>query len=101
MLESLYREGALTVPGLARGRSVSRQHIQVLINRLLELHLVEARPNPGNKRSPFIALTDAGRKRFEAMRRREHRAFAATTLPVSVRRLQEATETLAGVRQHL
>src|SRR5262245_21516275 len=64
MLESLYREGPLTVPGLARGRSVSRQHIQILINRLLELGLVETTPNPGNRRSPFIALSDAGRRRF-------------------------------------
>jgi DNA-binding MarR family transcriptional regulator len=101
MLESLYREGPLTVPGLARGRSVSRQHIQVLINRLLELRLVETRSNAANKRSPFVALTEAGRKRFEAMRRREHRAFAATTLPVSARRLEDATETLAAVRRYL
>ncbi len=101
MLESLFRDGPQTVPELARGRSVSRQHIQILINRLLELGLVEARPNPGNRRSPHIALADAGRKRFEAMRRRERRTFAPATLPVSARRLREATETLAALREHL
>src|SRR5262245_15000639 len=101
MLESLYREGPLTVPGLARGRSVSRQHIQILINRLLDLGLVETRPNPGNRRSPFIALTDGGQKRFEGMRRREHRAFATTSFPVSGRRMRDATETLAALRAAL
>jgi DNA-binding MarR family transcriptional regulator len=101
MLESLFRDGPQTVPSLARGRSVSRQNIQVLVNRLLELGLADAQANPHSLRSPIIALTDAGRRRFEAMRRREHRAFAAASLPVSAKRLREATETLEALRQHL
>lgn len=101
MLESLTREGELTVPELARGRSVSRQSIQVLVNRLLELGLVATRPNPANRRSPFIVLTPEGRRRFETMRKREHRAFAGATLPVTARRMHEATQTLAALRQHL
>jgi DNA-binding MarR family transcriptional regulator len=101
MLESLFRDGPQTVPALARGRSVSRQNIQVLVNRLLELGLADAQANPHSLRSPIIALTDTGRRRFEAMRRREHRAFAAATLPVSAKRLREATETLEALRQHL
>ena len=101
ILESLYRDGPQTVPALARARPVSRQHVQVLANRLLETKLVEATANPANKRSPFLALTDAGRKLFESMRRREHRALAVGKLPISERELLAAAKTLRELRQFL
>src|SRR3954464_3148661 len=50
VLESLHRDGAQSVPALARARPVSRQHIQVLANRLLELRLVETVQNPAHQR---------------------------------------------------
>jgi DNA-binding MarR family transcriptional regulator len=101
MLETLYREGPQTVPAVARARSVSRQHIQVLVNHLLDIELVAVAPNPANRRSPFISLTEAGKRQFETMRRREHRALATPTLPVSARKIRDATETLSALRQHL
>ncbi len=101
VLESLRREGARTVPDLARARPVSRQHIQVLVNRLLELELVVTTPNPAHRGSPLVALTPAGRRRFTAMVARERDAFAHAKLPVPLGRLREATQTLHEVRRFL
>ena len=101
VLQSLHREGPHTVPALARMRPVSRQHIQLLVNDLLEQGLVRARPNPGHKRSPLLELTDKGRKRFEAMRQREHRALRQAGLPVSDKELLAAADVLRALREHL
>src|SRR5262245_6092685 len=101
VLESLHRDGAQTVPALARARPVSRQHIQILVNRLLEVGLVTTEPNPAHERSQLIALTPAGAKRFSDMQRRERRALGSTTLPVSEARLRAATETLSELREFL
>lgn len=101
VLESLHRDGPRTVPALARARPVSRQHIQVLVNRLLELGLVETAANPTHERSSLIALTPAGAKRFEAMQRRERRAFGQAKLPVSETRMNETAETLRRLREFL
>jgi DNA-binding MarR family transcriptional regulator len=101
VLESLYRDGPQTVPALARARPVSRQHIQVLVNRLAELKLVRARGNPAHRRSPLIELSPEGRRHFEAMRRREHRALAGSGLPVSDRELRTAAEVVRALRDHL
>ncbi len=101
VLESLEREGPQTVPDLARARPVSRQHIQTLVNRLLELELCATRPNPAHRGSPLIELTANGRRRFSAMLQREREALGQSRSPVSGRRLREATETLAEVRRYL
>ena len=71
VMETLYETGEQTVPQIARGKSVSRQHIQVLTNSLIKAGLVTARPNPADKRSPLVTLTDTGQKTFATMRKRE------------------------------
>jgi DNA-binding MarR family transcriptional regulator len=100
VLESLWRDGDQTVPALARARPVSRQHIQVLVNALLEHDLVENVPNPAHQRSPLIRLTPAGRARFEAMRERELLAFRGK-LPVTHSEIDQATAVLAKLRAYL
>lgn len=101
VLESLCREGPATVPALARARPVSRQHIQVLVNALLAEGLAETRENPGHRRSPLVAATDEGRRRFAEMRAREGRALARQALPVSDAELRSATRVLRARREHL
>ncbi|MBM3557504.1 MAG: MarR family transcriptional regulator [Alphaproteobacteria bacterium] len=76
VMESLFRQGPATVPALARSRPVSRQHIQALVGRLLELGLVEALANPAHRRSVLIALSDKGAKVFAALERREKAPLA-------------------------
>jgi DNA-binding MarR family transcriptional regulator len=101
VLESLYRGGAETVPGLARSRPVARQHIQVLVNDLLERGLVKTQPNPAHKRSSLIALTAAGRRRFELIRRREQTALSRLALPLGERKLDKLAADLAAIRRTL
>jgi len=76
VLETLEREGPLTVPHIARARPVSRQHIQRIVDELLANGLVRLEPNPDHKRSPLVALTDHGRAIFKTMMHREITWFA-------------------------
>ena len=71
VLEFLYPEAALSVPEIATRYQVSRQHIQVTVNTLLEDGFLESRPNPRHKRSPLFALTQIGRELFNKIRAAE------------------------------
>ncbi len=71
VMEFLYPDAALTVPGIARRYQVSRQHVQVTANRLVDQGLVTSVVNPRHKRSSLLQLTQAGREAFADIRRRE------------------------------
>jgi DNA-binding MarR family transcriptional regulator len=71
VLESLARAGAQTVPQMARARPVTRQHIQAIVDQLLEAGLVALQPNPAHKRSSLVGLTKAGEEAFAVMSDRE------------------------------
>jgi DNA-binding MarR family transcriptional regulator len=101
VLERLAREGAATVPGIARGRHVTRQHIQALVNGLLERKLVELRDNPAHKRSPLVGLTPPGAEAIRRMKRKEARWLAGRDLGVSPKGLTEAAAVLRAVRAGL
>ncbi len=47
---------------------MSRQHIQVTVNALLEDGFLQSRPNPRHKRSPLFTLTQVGRELFRKIR---------------------------------
>jgi DNA-binding MarR family transcriptional regulator len=64
VLEFLYPDALLAVPEIAERYQVSRQHVQVTVNSLLEKGLVVTRKNPRHRRSPHIALNTKGRKLF-------------------------------------
>jgi DNA-binding MarR family transcriptional regulator len=101
VLEYLAREGPATVPGIARSRHVTRQHIQALVNALLEAKLVELGDNPAHKRSPLVGLTPEGRRRIGRMKAKEARLLARSTFGVSQAELQRAAATLRAVRAGL
>ncbi|MDJ0709333.1 MAG: MarR family transcriptional regulator [Woeseiaceae bacterium] len=71
VMEFLYPEEHLTVPGIAHRYQVSRQHVQVTANRLLEQGLVRSTDNPRHKRSPLFHLSALGRDAFAEIRRNE------------------------------
>jgi DNA-binding MarR family transcriptional regulator len=71
VLEFLYPDTRLTVPEIARRYQVSRQHVQVTVNRLLDQGLLESQANPRHKRSVLIALSDSGRATFSRIRDNE------------------------------
>jgi len=70
-MEFLYPEKMLSVPEVAEQYKVSRQHIQVTVNSLLEMRLVATKENPRHKRSPLIMLNAKGRKLFAAVLKKE------------------------------
>lgn len=67
VLEFLSAEDGLTVPEIAARYRVSRQHIQVTVNGLVDKGLLTTRRNPKHKRSRVIALTARGRKLFASI----------------------------------
>ena len=90
VMESLAERGAQTVPQIARAKGVSRQHIQVNVDALIEAGLVAVNSNPEHKRSSLLDLSKAGRRAFDKMRRRE-----AEILRDLVRRVPRADVAIA------
>lgn len=98
LLRSLDKHGEQTVPQMARDRSVTRQHIQPLVNQLAEAGYIVFVENPAHKRSPFVHLTTQGKKTVDAMNRREHKLVSKSAFGVPDSKMREAAETLRNVR---
>lgn len=60
ILEILRRQGALTVPDLARALDIQRQYVQLMVNETRNAGLTDKQQNPRHKRSHEITLTQAG-----------------------------------------
>lgn len=101
VVEALYESGEQTVPHIARSKSVTRQHIQVIVNDLVEAGLVVTRANPGDKRSPLVALTKKGRTVFERMRQREKTVFVELTRAFARCDLDATLTTLNTLHSYL
>jgi DNA-binding MarR family transcriptional regulator len=98
VLESLAEHGPQTVPQLARARPVSRQHIQTLVNELVEQGLVRLVDNPAHKRSKLVELTSAGRVAQGRMRQLEERLLAQLPIQASAKQLETTVSVLRQVR---
>jgi DNA-binding MarR family transcriptional regulator len=94
VLESVVQGGSQSVPQMARVRPVSRQHIQGLVNALLDAGLVGYTDNPAHKRSKLVAPTERGREVFTAMRSREGAALRRLTLDCTPEQLAAANRVL-------
>ena len=101
VLEALYKKGPQTVPQIAKQKNVSRQHIQVIMNALLQSEHVEQADNPAHKRSPVFSLTGIGKSAFEEALKREAKplremadALPLQDLPVATRFLEHLNEEL-------
>jgi DNA-binding MarR family transcriptional regulator len=101
VLEYLQWNGATPVPEIARRRLVTRQHIQSLVNDLLDQRLVVLEKNPLHKRSSLVALTKAGERVIRRMRKRENRLYESTKFRVKRSDLELATDVLKRVRDAL
>lgn len=71
VMEFLYPKEKLSVPAIAGKYRVSRQHVQVTVNRLRSIGLVRAETNPHHKRSQLIRLSELGREAFAEIRQNE------------------------------
>lgn len=75
VLELIHPDGELSVPEIARRYGVSRQHVQVTVNGLMDKGLASTLNNPVHKRSPLIAQTARGRAVFNAVLERDRDAM--------------------------
>ena len=101
VMESLYEGGPQTVPQVARSKSVTRQHIQSLVDQLLEVGLAAAVPNPDHKRSPLIELTAKGHRSFEDMQRREQGLLIQLSAGLPAQDLMLTVETIQRLNEQL
>jgi len=101
VLEFLARNGPTAVPEIARSRQVTRQHIQALVNGLLELRLVSLDDNPAHRRSALVRLTPEGQKTIDRMKRHERQFLDRLELAARPEDLRGAAATLSAVRKAL
>jgi DNA-binding MarR family transcriptional regulator len=71
IMEFLFPEERLSVPSIANKYQVSRQHVQVTVNRLRRAGLLRTETNPHHKRSRLIRLSELGRATFAEIRKNE------------------------------
>ena len=99
VLFGLDRSGPQTVPQMASARPVSRQHIQTLVNPLVERRYVELVDNPAHRRSKLVRLTPRGRRLVDRMRKRESRVFGALGSGMSEKQLRSAATVVRSLRE--
>lgn len=98
VLRGLARTGPQTVPQMARARPVSRQHIQVLVDALLEDGLVDLADNPAHRRSYLVRLTARGEAACREMEHVEDQVYSALAGALPRDDLEIAARTLRSVR---
>ena len=101
ILRSLGNDGPQTVPEMARVRSVSRQHIQSLVDGLLSDGLVRRIDNPRHQRSKLVTLTARGEGFFKEMERREAVLFSFLGRGIPLDDLRTTTEVVCHLREKL
>jgi DNA-binding MarR family transcriptional regulator len=101
ILHTLDRLGPQTVPDIARTRALSRQNIQILVNRLEFQGYVAVIPNPAHKRSGLVELTDRGRGLLATVLEREATSLEGLLPYVSQARLVPAARLLRQLRELL
>jgi len=101
LLRELDRRGPQTVPQLARLRSVTRQHVQALVNPLAEHGYVEFVDNPAHRRSHLVRLTPSGKAHLGELDRRETAALSRLEIEASREEIAAAAGVLRAVRRAL
>ncbi len=101
IMESLSQNEPLTVPDLAKERGTSRQHVQKVVNGLLEQGFVHKKENPEHKRSILYLLTPEGKKVFAEIRQREAAPLRALSECLSQKDIEAATKVLASMNHQL
>ena len=101
ILEDITLNGERTVPQIAASKEVSRQHIQKIVDALIDLGCVTAKPNPDHQRSPFIALTAAGKRKFAEARKREAVVLAKLAMSLKASNVSDGCRALQSLLQSL
>lgn len=101
IMESLDGDVLRTVPDLAVERGTSRQHVQKVINGLLDQGMVRAEENPEHKRSVLYLLTPKGEQVFTEIRKRETAPMRALSKTLSQSDAEKTCEVLSRMNQEL
>ena len=101
ILEFLAMQSPQTVPQIAREKSVSRQHIQQLVNELIEKELIETIENPAHKRSAFLQHTTKGASLFKKLSTLENRLLSDAQQHMDTKQLEQTANTLASIQEFL
>jgi DNA-binding MarR family transcriptional regulator len=99
VLRNLDLLGPCTVPQLARMRPVSRQHIQGLVNPMIDWGYIELLDNPDHKRSPLLSLTESGKKLVNRINRREAELCKRLRLGAPTSHIAITAEVLECLRE--
>jgi DNA-binding MarR family transcriptional regulator len=99
VLRGLVRFGPQTVPKLARTRSVTRQHTQLVVDRLVADGLVELVTNPQHARSRLARVTPRGEALVRRMDELDTRVLRVVGSGLPRRDLDNAARTLRSVRR--
>jgi DNA-binding MarR family transcriptional regulator len=95
VMEFLYPDLELTVPGIAAKYDVTRQHVQVTVNALLEKGLLRTGENPHHKRSQLVRLSSLGRDCFAELRDKESRILNSLFANIPADQINVTQQTLA------
>lgn len=101
VLEFLDQHQPQTVSNMAREKTVSRQHIQTLVNDLLSLKLVKSQENPAHKRSPLISMTGEGKKLFKKITQKEIKVLGAMAGEFNEKNITTSIRTLNAIGDYL
>lgn len=99
LLRGLVRYGPRTVPQLALARSVTRQHTQEVVDRLVADGFVELVPNPAHLRSKLVRVTRKGIALVTAMDEVDARVMVAVGEGVPRAELARTARVLRDVRE--
>jgi DNA-binding MarR family transcriptional regulator len=94
VLEFLYPDEELSVPDIAARYQVSRQHVQVTVNTLLDGKLLTTKDNPRHKRSPLISLTAKGRNLFSRIKEQDYKTVEKLFSAISAKERHTTQKTL-------
>jgi DNA-binding MarR family transcriptional regulator len=101
VLGYLDEHGATTVPRIAEARGVSRQHIQTIVNGLVDAGLALYSENPAHRRSQLVGLTAPGRSCIGAITEDEAALLSRLGAGVTVSDQDIAERTIRRLREEL
>jgi len=101
VMEFLHPNEKLSVPEIAERYQVSRQHVQVTVNRLLDAGLVGSEVNDRHKRSSLMVLTRKGKSVFQKVKQRDTKALSELFSHVSEKDKRITQKTLQALLAEL
>jgi len=101
-LDVLVCAGPLPVPILADRLDLPRQAVQRQVDDLVELGLIDRRPNPDHRRSVLLTATERGRDLHRRIRHTEHRQLGRSIAPeIDDADLRTAARVLAALNRDI